>query len=161
MTANLLHEYAAYGLWANERFVERLSREPDSVLDADAPSSFPTLRRTLLHIRDAESAWTCRILGQPVSWPAEPDTAIGTLLNHSRRLTGLVASMDEQALHGERSYKDLKGNEHRSAVWRMLMHCLNHSTQHRGQLITQMRQLGLEEIPANDLIVYQRSFPRS
>jgi len=160
MIATLLHECAAYGLWANERFVERLSREPDSTLDANAPSSFPTLRRTLLHIRDAESAWTCRILGEPVQWPAEPGMAIDTLLHQSRRLHALVTSMDDHALGGERAYKDLKGNEHRSAVWRMLMHCLNHSTKHRGQLITQMRQLGLEEIPANDLIVYQRSLAR-
>jgi uncharacterized damage-inducible protein DinB len=37
------------------------------------------------------------------------------------------------------------------------LHCFNHSTQHRGQLITMMRTLGLDRIPATDLIVYQRS----
>lgn len=161
MITNLLHEYADYDLWANERFVERLSREADAVLDAHAPSSFPSLRRTLLHIRDAECAWTCRIMAEPVRWPAEPGLGIGTMITHSKRLHDLVQGMDEAALLGERVYRDLKGNEHKSLVWRMLMHCFNHSTQHRGQIITQMRQLGLEGIPANDLIIHQRSFPRS
>lgn len=157
MNATLLHEYAAYDHWANERFAERLSQEPDQVLDAHASSSFPSLRKTLLHIRDAECAWTCRIVGEPVRWPAEESLEIKSLLAHSLRLHDLVLGMDEAELRSERAYRDLKGNEHRSLVWRMLMHCFNHSTQHRGQLITQMRQLGLETIPANDLIVHQRS----
>lgn len=157
MIATILHEYANYDSWANERFIERLAKEPDAVLDAHAPSSFPTLRRTLLHIRDAECAWTCRIAGEPVRWPAEESMDVRTLAAHNRRLLELVMGMDDAALLGERGYRDLKGNEHRGIVWRMLMHCFNHSTQHRGQLITQMRQLGLEDVPANDLVVYQRS----
>lgn len=157
MTAAILYEYANYDRWANDRFIERLAKEPDAVLDAHAPSSFPTLRGTLLHIRDAECAWTCRIVGEPMRWPAEESKDIRTLAAHNRRLHELVLGMDDAALLGERVYRDLKGNEHRGIVWRMLMHCFNHSTQHRGQLITQMRQLGLEGIPANDLIVFQRT----
>jgi uncharacterized damage-inducible protein DinB len=38
----------------------------------------------------------------------------------------------------------------------MLLHCFNHSTQHRGQVITMMRTVGLVDIPANDLVVFQR-----
>jgi uncharacterized damage-inducible protein DinB len=153
----LLHEYAAYDRWANSRFFERLAEESEDILDALAPSSFPTLRKTVLHIRDAECAWTHRLLGAPVRWPAEPGTDIATLIPHCERLHDLVHGMDEAEFEKERSYRDLKGNEHRSRVWRMLMHCFNHSTQHRGQLITQMRFLGLERIPANDLVVFQRS----
>lgn len=156
----LLHEYAAYDRWANTCFLERLAEESDDRLDAHAPSSFPSLRKTLLHIRDAECAWAQRLLGEPVTWPAQEGIAISTLLPHSQRLHDLVLSMGDEALTSERSYRDLKGNEHSSVVWRMLMHCYNHSAQHRGQLITQMRMLGLEGIPANDLIVYQRQLPR-
>jgi uncharacterized damage-inducible protein DinB len=96
-----------------------------------------------------------------VRWPAEPSLEVVTLLSHSKRLRDLVHGMDGAALLSDRVYRDLKGNEHGSTVWRMLMHCFNHSTQHRGQIITQMRQLGLEGIPANDLIVHQRAQPRS
>ncbi|MFN3874726.1 MAG: DinB family protein [Flavobacteriales bacterium] len=152
----LLHEYAAYDRWANERIVARLAQEPEAVLDAPAASSFPSLRKTLLHIRDAECAWTCRLIGAPVRWPAEESLDIRTLLGHCHRLHDLALGMDEAALRSVRQYLDLKGNRHSSTVWRMLMHCFNHSTQHRGQLITQMRALGLEGIPANDLVVFQR-----
>ncbi|WKZ66543.1 MAG: DinB family protein [Flavobacteriales bacterium] len=157
----LLREYADYDLWANTRFVQRLAVEPDAVLDAPVRSSFPSLRSTLLHIRDAEHVWRCRLTGERHSWPAEPSLDPATLVDHASRLHGLVSGMDEADLLSLRTYRDLKGNEHRSAAWRMLMHCYNHSTQHRGQLITMMRGLGLDGIPANDLIVYQRSLKDS
>lgn len=156
MMITLMHEYARYNLWANTRFVARLKAEPDAVLDAPVPSSFPNLRKTLLHIRDAENAWTCRLKNEEVPWPADVDLAISSLLPFSKRLHDLVLGYDEQLLDEQRSYKTLKGDPQRSLVWRMLHHCFNHSTQHRGQIITQMRALGLGDIPANDLVVYQR-----
>jgi uncharacterized damage-inducible protein DinB len=45
---------------------------------------------------------------------------------------------------------------HRQQRWQILMHCFNHSSYHRGQLVTMMRQLDLTDIPAMDLVVFQR-----
>ncbi len=157
MLTRLLHEFADYDAWANARFVERLWREPDAMLDAPTPSSFPTLRKTLLHIRDAENAWTQRLLGEPVRWPAADGVGLDTVLPITERFVQLVKSYDEAELRSERVYHDLKGNRHASPAWRMILHALNHGTQHRGQLITMMRALGLDGIPANDLVVFQRS----
>lgn len=153
----LLHEYAAYDFWSNTRFVERLEREPDAVLDAIVPSSFPSLRKTILHIRDAENAWMCRLKGDVVAWPAEDTLDLRGLLRVSERLHDLVLGYDDAAMNTVHEYKTLKGDPQRSATWRMIHHCFNHSTQHRGQLITMMRSLGLGSIPANDLVVYQRT----
>ncbi|MEO8590903.1 MAG: DinB family protein [Flavobacteriales bacterium] len=153
----LLDQYAAYDLWANTRFVQRLQREPADVLDRPVPNSFPSLRATLLHIRDAENAWRCRLTGVKAAWPAESDTSIDTLLKHSTLLRDLVLGMDGSSLASDSTYLDLRGNAHTQQAWSMLMHCFNHSTQHRGQVITLMRTLGLDEIPANDLVVYQRT----
>jgi uncharacterized damage-inducible protein DinB len=153
----LLEQFADYDLWANTRFVERLQRESDAVLDRPVPNSFPNLRATMLHIRDAEHAWWCRLTGSPVRWPAEEDRALVTLLPHTQRLHALVHAMDPGALYAHHVYNDLRGNMHHQPAWMMLLHCLNHSTQHRGQLITMMRALGLSEIPANDLVVFQRT----
>lgn len=153
----LLDQYASYDLWANTRFVHRLLREPGEVLDRHVPSSFPSLRATILHIRDAENAWFCRLTGTVPSWPAETDNDISGLLKYSTRLRDLVRDMDVATLLADRTYNDLRGNQHTQPAWPMLMHCFNHSTQHRGQLISMMRALGLDEIPANDLVAYQRT----
>jgi uncharacterized damage-inducible protein DinB len=156
----LIDHFVHYDHWANMRFVVRLSREADVVLDRIAPGSFPSLRATLLHIRDAEHTWWGRLTGQPTNWPATSEDHIDTVMVHAERLRDAVLAMDAGALHGECMYSDLKGNMHRQPAWQMIMHCLNHSTQHRGQIITQMRALGLGDIPANDLVVYQREQER-
>lgn len=153
----LIDHYIAYDRWANGRFIERLEEEPDAILDREAVSSFPTIRRTLLHIRDAENAWYCRLSGSEMAWPADPSDRIATLLTYSDRFCDHVRAYDEKELMSIRIYHDLRGNEHRQVAWQMIMHCLNHSTQHRGQVITQMRSFGMDRIPANDMVVFQRS----
>jgi len=161
-TKPLLDQLAAYTLWANTRFVDRLKVEPDDILDRPVTSSFPSLRSTMLHIRDAENAWTLRLLGiSPVPWPAEEGRDVSSLLTYTRRLHDLVLDMHEATVQEVVEYQDLRGNRHQQVCWQMLLHCFNHGTQHRGQLITMMRALGLEGMPANDLVVYQRSLNRS
>ena len=161
MTELLVH-YARYDHWANFRFVERLQQLPDELLDRPVSSSFPSLRSTLLHIRDAENVWWGRLTGTVTTWPAESSLQIATLLPYCARLCAWVEHCEEEeALARMVDYHDLRGNTCRQPVWQLLMHCFNHSTQHRGQLITQMRALGIGELPANDLVVFQRTLMMS
>lgn len=156
----LITHYADYDQWANTRLVERLMREPDAVLDAPVKSSFPSIRNTLMHIRNAEHVWLQRLLGLRHNWPAEADSSLAMLLKHNELLVTHVRSLDGPALDRICTYNDLRGNAHEQPVWQMLMHCFNHSSYHRGQVITMMRALDLSDVPATDLIVYQRSLLR-
>lgn len=153
----LIDHYADYTLWANTRFTERLSKETDTLLDSHVASSFPSLRATLLHIRNSENTWRCRLDGVVSTWPADSDDSLGTVLTYARSWHDKVRGMSEKELVQAITYKDLRGNEHTQPAWYVIMHCCNHSTQHRGQLITMMRALELTDIPANDMVVYQRS----
>lgn len=157
---SLIDQYSAYDLWANTLFVRRLDREPGELLDREAPSSFPTLRRTILHVRDAEAAWLCRLLGVPQRWPAEEDVTVNNLLTHCTRMRDHVQGMTAAAMEKIHAYQDLRGNTHQQPAWQMLMHCFNHSTYHRGQLVTMMRVLGMDEIPHSDLVIYHRSMKK-
>lgn len=154
--SSLISHYAAYDLWASTRIAERLAREPDSILDAPVKSSFPSLRATLMHMRNAEAAWFQRMSGIPQVWPAEPAEELSTFLKHIKVMCDYARWLSASDLHAEASYKDLKGNLHTSPRWQALMHCFNHGSYHRGQIVTMMRGLGLEGIPAMDLIVFQR-----
>ena len=157
----IIEQLASYNLWANTRFTERALHGPEELIDREVSSSFPSLRATLLHIRDAENAWMHRLEGiAPVPWPAEADRSIETLPKYSTRLRDLVLGKDEDWLLGTVAYHDLRGNTHEQVRWQMLLHCFNHGTQHRGQLITMMRTLGMDGIPANDLVVYQRTLKK-
>ncbi|MBK6627735.1 MAG: DinB family protein [Flavobacteriales bacterium] len=154
--STLIQQYAAYDHWASTAFVDRLKEEPDALLDRHAASSFPTLRGTLMHIRDAENAWFLRLTGATMRWPAEPTQELDTLMPHVERFTGYARSLDEEGLMATCRYHDLKGNPYAQPAWQMIMHALNHSSYHRGQVVTQMRALGLERIPRTDLVAFQR-----
>ena len=54
------------------------------------------------------------------------------------------------------NYKDTRGNSHTNTHWEMIMHCMNHSTYHRGQIVTILREGGVTTIPSTDLIAYLR-----
>lgn len=153
---SIVDHHAAYDQWANARIAERLATEPDSVLDAPLKSSFPSLRATLMHIRDAECVWRQRSMGEQPTWPADASTAIGTFMQHVDLLRAHVRGLATSDLLAEISYQDLRGNTHVQPRWQALMHCFNHSTYHRGQLVTMMRMLDLGAIPQLDLVVYQR-----
>jgi uncharacterized damage-inducible protein DinB len=157
----LLDHYADYGHWANTRIVRRLEQENDAMLDRHVPSSFPSLRATLMHIRNAEHTWWCRLNGVQGQWPAEAHEAPANLLKHSARLREHVHALNTAGLQAMVQYADLRGNMHSQPAWHIILHCINHSTQHRGQLITMMRALGLGDIPANDLVVFQRTVARN
>jgi uncharacterized damage-inducible protein DinB len=52
-------------------------------------------------------------------------------------------------------YKNLQGQAYESPLWQLVQHVANHSTYHRGQLITMLRQLGAK--PAvTDMVVWDR-----
>ena len=51
-------------------------------------------------------------------------------------------------------YTRLNGESYTQPVYKVLAHIFNHSTYHRGQLVTQLRQLGFEDITSTDLTTF-------
>lgn len=152
----IIHLYSGYDLWANTRMVERLQRESEAFLDQPVMSSFPSLRSTVLHIRDAGNAWYQRIAG-PAGMPyAEGSKRIGSLLELGTAFDMAVRGMDEKRLLEQVTYTNSKGASFTQPRWQMLLHVFNHATYHRGQLVSIMHQLELGEIPGTDMVAYQR-----
>ena len=156
-----IQQYADYNLWANTQLLEFLVQHTSELLDADTKSSFPTIRKTLFHIADAQHIWYERMIGNsPADWPSKsmlPDDVFSCIENTSSKFAELVADKDENFLNAECRFKSLDGTEYSESNANIIMHCMNHSTFHRGQLITMFRALGLEgKMPRTDLIAYLR-----
>ena len=54
------------------------------------------------------------------------------------------------------AYQNFKGEAFKQPLYEMLLHLFNHQTYHRGQLVTMLRQAGVEAIPPTDFIVWSR-----
>jgi uncharacterized damage-inducible protein DinB len=67
-----------------------------------------------------------------------------------------VRQLDTPAMESDLIYKNSKGEQFFQPLPEVLMHVFNHGNYHRGQLVTMMRSLGAQLIPATDFILYTR-----
>lgn len=150
-----------YDRWANARFAEVLATLGDDRLTTRLESSFPSILGTFGHIVAAEWVWLRR-------WKGESPTAFPEWLT-SPRLEGLraklaeveaerdalLSSLDDEGLLRTVDYKTLAGDSFSNRLADLCRHVVNHSSYHRGQLTTLLRQVGATP-PATDFIVFLR-----
>ena len=156
-------QMARYNVWANARMLAALSGLPEAMMDAETVSSFPSIRCTIAHLRAAEHIWLERLLlAERPAWTGD-DLAdnFPTLAAQWRAASeGLLRFCEKQyndmALLHVVEYHDLKGALHKTPVFAIFQHIFNHSTYHRGQLVTMMRTLGAMKIPQTDYIHFVR-----
>nr|PZN91576.1 MAG: damage-inducible protein DinB [bacterium] len=156
-----LRELFAYNRWANRRILDAAAKLGPEALDKDLGSSFPSIRATLVHILGAEWLWLSRWKGTsptglPDSWDLSTLDAIrARWAEFEREQKEFIDSLGEDDLRRAVSYRNVKGEPFTNTMAQMLRHVVNHSTYHRGQVITMLRQLGAEPV-STDLIAYYR-----
>jgi uncharacterized damage-inducible protein DinB len=152
----MLHKYTAYNLWANEQIANWLKDAPEDVFNQEIESSFSTIRKTLIHIWNAEYGWLNAIKNEP--WGEAPgqqfegdgQALLQGLMTASKAFHLHVSSLSPEAI--ESTTTNSRGTT--ISIGDMIQHCMNHSTYHRGQLITMGRQAGLTTPPRTDFIYY-------
>ncbi len=160
---DLLLKYAQYNVWANDLLIDVLLGLSEQQLDQEIVSSFPSIRKTVYHTWSAEHIWFQRLsLVEHPTWMEGGFFGTFSEACHnwkaaSADLQHFTANLyDEKALTHEFMYYDLKKNPHKTPVNQTLLHVFNHSTNHRGQLITMLRQAGVKKIPQTDFIAFVR-----
>ncbi|MDD5544502.1 MAG: DinB family protein [Acidobacteriia bacterium] len=161
MTIGEVRELFAYDAWANARVFEAASALPTEELGHSVTSSFPSVGATLAHIVGAEWIWLRRWLGESPS--SFPDWAAKAVLADLRaRLSAVeqdrdafVAGLSDADMDRVISYRTLSGQPYSDPLCQLVCHVVNHSTYHRGQMATQLRQLGFKP-PSTDLTVFMR-----
>ena len=161
MTIDEASELFSYGSWATARMCRAAKALTDEQREAVAASSFPSLTATLAHLVSAEWIWLRRWLGDsPTSLPswAEGPTfqAITAQLAavEAERATWM-APLTDADLRRVISYHALDGHPYAHPLEKLMRHVVNHSTYHRGQMATQLRQLG-QTPPNTDFIRFVR-----
>jgi uncharacterized damage-inducible protein DinB len=150
---------AHYNLWANTHFYELFKSLDEAILDQEVKSSFSTLRKTFGHIYDAEKVWLNRLGGTDLkNFPSTnlERFEIQLLIAESKACVVYVESLNEQEMNSLCTFQSRGIDTISRPVWHILTHIFNHSTYHRGQLVTMLRELGVTEIPATDVIYYLR-----
>ena len=157
---DILLNYAAYNVWANVKMTETLKKLPDAQSDLEIISSFDSIRKTSYHLWDAESIWYQRLhlVEQTVkpsgSFQGSFADACGLWEKQSRLLQEWVEKAAPVRLEHVVAYYNSRKQYCKLTVIELLMHAFNHATYHRGQLVTMLRQAGVNKIPVTDYIEF-------
>ncbi len=150
----------AFNRWANQQFFDALRQLSGEQYVRDLHSSHGGIHGTLAHLIGVEKAWLCRWLRQPNTAAAEVQkiTSLAELRAYWENLCAamrqFVATLDDHKLQETLTTQTLSGT-FTTPYWQMVQHVVDHSSYHRGQIVTMLRQLGVQP-PSTGLIRFYR-----
>ena len=154
--------YANYDLWANQQILDVVLSLTEAQQKQEIQSSFPTIHKTCSHMWDANRIWWQRlqydenIMGPTVNGNYTINEIVDNLLQQNRLWIDWINNASDADLDAILHYKNMKGDPFSQPIREILLHLSNHNTYHRGQLVTMLRQVGIEKIPQTDYILYSR-----
>ena len=160
MTLAGLLELYRYNAWAHRRLLDVLLAQPAEALTRDLGGSFRCLRDVVAHVAAADWFWLHRWKG--VSPPALPEwfhtddaaALVARLEEIQAERDAFLRGLTEDDLAGTVSFRYLSGKEGSHRLGDLLFHVVNHSTYHRGQIASMLRQVGAAP-PGTDFVVWK------
>ncbi len=158
-------ESFAYNRWANRRTREAIAAVTPEQFTREIGGSYGSLRNTVAHLISAEWVWLRRWKGSSPTAPAFADADLtvenleSTWQPIEAETQALVDALSPAALDRPVEYKTTRGQPFGEPLWQQMQHLVNHSSYHRGQIVTLLRQLGASPI-GTDLIAYYRGRDR-
>jgi uncharacterized damage-inducible protein DinB len=153
MTPEEIRLHIFYSGWASRKLLDATLALSPEEQQREFGVSHKSLIGTLEHIFFADRIWFARTVDPRVLKLEEP--LVTAWPQVQQRWEDWATALTHQELKRVIDYKDLKGNEHRTPVWQIALHVVNHATLHRGQAMSLLRQLGVAP-PPTDLIFYYR-----
>ncbi len=155
----LLHRYASYGDWAIDRIFQFALHLAAEELDREFPMGRGSLRKTLLHLLDAERWWQGNWQGTTLPFPHSPTAAS---LHEVQKAWHSIAKHRTQMLDelGAMGLQRVVSASVGAGVWQFrvgesLLQLSVHGTLHRAQALNMLRQLGYEP-PGLDFVLWLR-----
>ena len=161
MNLSDLQTLAEFHYWATRRVLDAVEPLAPEQFTRDLGNSFPSVRDTLAHLYGADWIWCSRWEGESPSGLPDPKTypdlaAIRRAWDaHEPTLRAVLERFGERGVDQPVEYTR-NGVSYAQPFSQTFQHLVNHGTYHRGQVVTMLRQLGVETVPSTDLIAFYR-----
>ncbi|HYL55236.1 MAG TPA: DinB family protein [Gemmatimonadales bacterium] len=161
MTVAEVRELFSYNAWANRRIFAALRTLSSEAYFRELKSSHGGLHGTLCHLVWAEQLWLNRWTGKPKPAVhqgkdlATLDTAVRRWEEIERERSTFLDGFPDPRLGAAVVVRPSTGGEFRHTFQEMFRHAVDHSSYHRGQIVTMLRQVGVAP-PNTGLIVFYR-----
>jgi len=150
-----------YTIWANHRAMRACATISVDDFKRELGASFGGIRGTLAHIMWAEWIWLERWKGNsPARMPDESEHADVVALRDRWKVIedhrrAWLEALPPSGAAGVISYRNTAGVANQAPLWQLVQHVANHSTYHRGQVTSLLRQVGGRTV-STDMVTYDR-----
>lgn len=156
----LIKDYAIYNQVASNRIINWLRTKPTYLLDAEVPSSFNSLKQTLIHIWQVELSWFA-CLQNTTTTPsyeemsnAAAEEIFEGILNQSEKFTDYVLNLKESGLREPTHVYIPYVLDCHIPRFELIQMCFDHSTYHRVQITNIALHIGLADPPITNYMYY-------
>jgi len=155
-----------YNYWANHKILSAAGMLTEEQYLAPREYGHGGVRDTLVHILSAEWIWRVRCEEQvfPAAvLNAEDFPSLEVLQQRWQqeegRMRGYVAGLSDEALDRKVMYRTTGGEVHENVLWHLLVHVVNHGTEHRSTVAGYLTDEG--HTPGDlDLVYFARGDSR-
>ena len=153
-------DLSAYNSWANYKAMDWLCQIDDEQWERANVSSFSSVKKTAVHLASAEKIWIdfWTAVKNPVYLSSEfagtRDELIDIWSAASKGLDSFIQRHPEEDYMRSVIFVYPNGKTGQMPYYQTFAHIINHSTYHRGQLVTLMRQAGYNQFSSIDLATY-------
>jgi len=148
MRAADIHALYAYHYWANERILGALAQIELEQFVAPVAVPWGSLRGTLVHLLWSETNWLARWEGRSTlprftedDFPTVADLRAGWATSEGA-MRVFLATLDDAQLDTPFHYTRTNGEPRSRIFWQLLVHIVNHGTQHHTEAAILLTQYG-------------------
>lgn len=159
---SLLINYQQYNHWANEKMCKYLEGVDEQNIPATEREEFETIKNIILHIANTEQTWLGRLSGKIIPNMYNLDTSKSfpdickSIRKNSDEFIAFLYEKDDSFFLLSTEYINLKGATFSQNNAEIILHSMNHSTFHRGQVMSMLRHVGYTDQSASDFIMFLR-----
>lgn len=157
---NLVQSHLHYHSWSTHETLKWLNSLDDTILNQKTASSYNSINKTIRHLRIAQKFWNEFLQGNSIerfNWTEElqePSIELKLLLYLTQEFQGIVSNFTEEQLSEKVEFRSPWANNNLERIY-YIIHVVNHSTYHRGQIVTMARCLNITEgIPMTEYSIF-------
>ena len=145
-----------YHQWATQKLLDHVGSQDESIYHKEAKNSFPTISKTFSHVLSVDYLWFKRLQGiEKPDWK-EFDVSTVDLTKQAfsvlhQEMEVYFSSFSEEDWQTKIHFTNLKGDQFSINREEMFFTFVNHSSYHRGQITSFLRQFDLNGIPIDYL----------
>ena len=138
-----------YNYWARDRILENVAKLSPQQFIEPRTSDHGSIRNTLVHILSAEWVWRvrCQVLVSPTELLAfddfpSPETLQARWQQEEQSMRIYLYELSAQELERIVQYKRTGGEPQENILWHLLVHIVNHGTEHRSMVAAALTEYG-------------------